>query len=346
MGLSTLNAPSAPVSSRMAHVLELLDPVAPHLAQVEELLGQQVERFDPGIQEYVRYVLGGAGKRLRPSLAILAGGATGRIADEQLTLGVIVELIHVATLVHDDVLDEAELRHGLPTANARWSNDLSVLLGDCLFAHALQLAASYPTTEVCRRVSRATNIVCAGEILQTQRRFDLTLGLDEYLDIINMKTGALFAVSCELGAHLNAAAVPVVQALERFGGHLGIAYQIYDDCVDLFGQERKAGKSLGTDVKKGKLTLPYLLLLEKTSDPARREELGRMIFRDEQDDRAELRTLVSQNGVIARSLLTIETYAARAKKDLAQLPANRYSSTLSALLDFITSQSRQVLGAA
>lgn len=346
MGFPALKIASSDLSPRTAHVLELLEPVAPYLARVEELLGEQVPCFPAGVQQYVRYVLGGSGKRLRPSLAILGGGASGRIGDEQLTLGVIVELIHVATLVHDDILDEADLRHGLPTANARWSNDLSVLLGDCLFAHALELAAGYPTTEVCRRVSRATNVVCAGEILQTQRRFDLTLGLDEYLDIINMKTGALFAVSCELGAYLNGAPTSVVQALERFGGHLGIAYQIYDDCVDLFGQEHKAGKSLGTDVKKGKLTLPYLLLLEKTTDDAAREELGQMIFRDDAADRQQLRHLVSQNGLITRSLLTIETYAARAQEDLLSLPANRYSSTLAALLDFITTQSRQVLGAA
>ena len=129
-------------------------------------------------------------------------GRPGEVKEGHITLGVIVELIHVATLIHDDVLDEAQLRHRLPTSNSRWGNEISVLLGDCLFAHALRLAASYPTTTVCQRVSEATNTVCSGEILQTQRRFDTDLGVDQYLDIINMKTGALFAVSCEFGRHI------------------------------------------------------------------------------------------------------------------------------------------------
>src|SRR6059036_1801970 len=230
--------------SGVDHLLRLLDPIAPELARVETALAKQVRGFDPGITDYVHYVLGVAGKRLRPTLALLAGGATGKIGEEHITLGVIVELIHVATLVHDDVLDEAQLRHGLATSNSRWGNETSVLLGDCLFAHALSLAASYPTTAVCRRVGEATNTVCAGEILQTQRRYDLDLDVDKYLEIINMKTGALFAVSCELGAALNGAPVHVVKTMREFGSNLGIAYQIYDDCVDIFGQERQAGKSL------------------------------------------------------------------------------------------------------
>ena len=235
-------------------LLELLQPITPELARVEEELAEQVTGFDKRVQHYVDYVLRGSGKRLRPTLALLAGGASGRIYDGHITLGVIVELIHIATLVHDDILDEAQLRHGLETANSRWGNEVSVLLGDCLFAHALKLAASYPTTEVCRRVSEATNTVCAGEILQTERRFDVNLVQHQYIDIINMKTGALFAVSCELGASLNGSPPTVVESLREFGTNLGIAYQIYDDCVDILGQERKAGKSLGTDVKKGKLT--------------------------------------------------------------------------------------------
>ena len=250
---STLSAVATAAHSGK-NLAELLEPIAAELPRVEEALAGQVRGFDHRLGEYVQYILGGTGKRLRPSLALLAGGATGRVTDEHITLAVIVELIHVATLVHDDVLDEADLRHRLPTSNSRWGNEISVLLGDCLFAHALRLAASYPTTEVCRKVSEATNTVCSGEILQIQRRFDLDLTLDQYLGIIHMKTGALFAASCELGALLNAAPAAAVKSMHEFGINLGIAYQIYDDCLDIFGQERQAGKSLGTDMKKGKLT--------------------------------------------------------------------------------------------
>lgn len=323
-------------------LLKLLEPIMPQLARVETALAEQVRGFDPGIGGYVDYVLGVAGKRLRPALALLAGGATGRISEEHITLGVIVELIHVATLVHDDVLDDATLRHGLPTSNARWGNEISVLLGDCLFAHALSLAAGYPTTLVCRRISEATNTVCAGEILQTQRRFDLDLAVDKYLQIINMKTGALFAVSCELGAELNGAPVAVVKGLREFGSNLGIAYQIYDDCVDIFGQERQAGKSLGTDMKNGKLTLPWLLLLQHVGADSR-QEIGELIFRGASAERARLLSLVNGNGVLPESLAMVQNYITRAQASLTDLPADAFSRSLRGLLNLIAAKTRSLL---
>jgi octaprenyl-diphosphate synthase len=339
---STLGADVFPAVHSGRNLAELLEPIASELPRVEEALACQVQGFDHRLGEYVQYVLGGTGKRLRPSLALLAGGATGRLAEEHITLAVIVELIHVATLVHDDVLDDAVMRHRLPTSNSRWGNEISVLLGDCLFAHALRLAAGYPTTEVCRKVSEATNTVCSGEILQTQRRFNLDLTLDQYLNIINMKTGALFAVSCELGAILNGASPIVVKSLYEFGANLGIAYQIYDDCVDIFGQERQAGKSLGTDVKKGKLTLPFLLLLQHVNSD-RREELGAMIFRNNQQEQQHLLRLVLGNGVVGESLAAIDTYISRAQAGLTALPGNTYSRTLSALTNYLSEQSRRLL---
>src|SRR5258706_6079675 len=145
------------------------------------------------------------------------------------------------------------------------------------------------------------------EILKNQRRFSLDLGVDKYLEIINMKTGALFAVSCELGAELNGAPPNVVKGMREFGSNLGIAYQIYDDCVDIFGQERQAGKSLGTDMKKGKLTLPWLLLLQHTAADSR-QEIGDLIFRGEPSERARLLSLVSGNGVLPESLATVRKY--------------------------------------
>ncbi|HVM60947.1 MAG TPA: polyprenyl synthetase family protein [Verrucomicrobiae bacterium] len=305
-------------------------------------LAQQVNSFDLRLGDQIRYILGGTGKRLRPSLALLSGGATGGIREEHITLAVIVELIHIATLVHDDVLDEAELRHQIQTSNHRWGNEISVLLGDCLFAHALRLAAGYPTTEVCRRVSEATNTVCSGEIVQTQRRFDADLSLDQYLDIINMKTGALFAVSCELGAVLNGAPPAVVKSMYEYGANLGIAYQIYDDCVDIFGQERQAGKSLGTDMKKGKLTLPLLLLLQH-AEPSSRQELRAMIFRNDQQEQQRLLRLVLGNGVVTESLAAIDKYVTRARENLSGLPTNVYGNTLGSLTEYLSGQSRLLL---
>jgi octaprenyl-diphosphate synthase len=342
MGVTMLSGDASPAKREATDLIALLDPIAPSLRRVDEVLMDQVRGFDAGVADQVRYVLGVAGKRLRPALALLAGGATGRVSEGHVKLGVIVELIHMATLVHDDVLDEAELRHGLPTSNSRWGNEISVLLGDCLFAHALSLAAGYPTTTVCRRVSEATNIVCSGEILQTQRRYDIDLEVDKYLEIINMKTGALFAVSCELGGELNGAKPEVVKSLHDFGTNLGIAYQIYDDCVDIFGEEHQAGKSLGTDMKKGKLTLPFLLLLQHVGNGAR-QEVGELILRDEPGERARLFSLITGNGVMCESLAMIEQYVARAKTNLSELPDNIHSNALAALAGYIASRSRLLL---
>lgn len=339
---STLRAGASLTADSGGNLLELLEPIAAELPRVEVALANQVSGFDSRLGEQIHYILGGTGKRLRPSLALLAGGTTGGVTEQHITLAVIVELIHVATLVHDNVLDEADLRHRIPTSNSRWGNEISVLLGDCLFAHALRLAASYPTTEVCRRVSEATNTVCSGEIVQTQHRFDLDLTLEQYLDIINMKTGALFAVSCELGAFLNGAPSAIVKRMNEFGTNLGIAYQIYDDCVDIFGQERQAGKSLGTDMKKGKLTLPFLLLLQHVSSE-NRQELGAMILRHGQQEQQDLLRLVLGNGVVGESLATIDSYISRARTNLAALPPNVYTRTLAALTDYLWGQSRSLL---
>lgn len=312
------------------------------MAQVTTALTEQARAFDPALGEYLTHVLGTTGKHLRPALALLAGGATGRIAEEHIRLGVIVELIHLGTLVHDDILDEAVLRHGLPTTNTKWGNKISILLGDGLFANALHLAATYPTPTVCRKIGMATKVVCTGEILQTQRRYDPQLTINSYLEIIGMKTGVLFAVSAELGADLNTAPAPLVKVLHEFGSQFGIAYQIYDDCVDIFGQEGQAGKSLGTDMRTGKLTLPWLLLLEHTA-ANRRAEITEMIFRGNAEERAQLFLLAADNGILAESLATVEKYITRAGNQLADLPDNIYTKTLAALLDRIASKTSRLL---
>ena len=251
-------------------------------------------------------------------------------------------MVHLATLVHDDVLDEAQMRHGLPSANVRWGNEISVLLGDCLFARALQLGATYPTTEVCRRISAAANTVCAGEILQTQARFNLDLHLGRYLDIIRMKTGALFAVSCELGAWLNDSEPSVVELFNTFGTTLGMAYQIYDDCIDVFGQEVAAGKSLGTDMTKGKPTLPFLLLRQHLGD-GKREALDALLFSADPCARQQMGEMAAGNGVAAESRAAIEQYIGRARAALAGLPANSHRQALEGLVDYLSAQSGRLL---
>ncbi len=253
------------------------------LYSVEERIRGQAKAFDPALEGYVAYAVESHGKRLRPALALLSGGATGFIGPSHFDLAVVVEMIHAATLVHDDILDGAEKRRSQPTANAKWGNAISVLLGDCLFAHALKLSTSFPNAEVSRRIAHAASEVCAGEIIQTQRRFDLSLSVPDYYKIIEMKTGALFAVATELGAFLNAATPEIITAMKLFGLRLGTAYQIYDDVVDLAGEEAKAGKTLGSDLRKGKLTLPILHLLQ-ASDRSERHHISEVILNGDDAD--------------------------------------------------------------
>jgi octaprenyl-diphosphate synthase len=259
----SLRSTAAPL--KISPLTRVASVVQPHLDEVSRRIARQTEAFDPAIEGYISYALDSGGKRMRPLVALLAGAATGRVTNEHLDLAVIVELIHLATLIHDDIIDDAERRRSQPTLNARWGNTLSVLLGDSLFAHALDLSTRFDKTDVSRAIAQATRDVCSGEIIQTQRRFDLHLAIEEYFRIIELKTATLFAVSAELGARLNTAPISQVEALANFGRHLGAAYQIYDDCVDLAGCEKATGKTLGTDLRKGKMTLPMLQLLRHAS---------------------------------------------------------------------------------
>src|SRR5258707_164435 len=254
---------------------QIVEPVEPFLQGVADRLAAQIHAFDSEIAPYAQYALTSQGKQLRPALVALSGAATGQINDNHTKVAVIIEMVHLATLVHDDVVDEAELRRARPTLTANWGNEISVLVGDCLFAHALKLAASFPTPEICRAVAAATNTVCSGEILQTQCRKNFELSRAEYFKVLSMKTGELFALSCDLGAFLTGAAPGQRAALRQYGLALGTAYQVYDDCLDLFGSEASVGKSLGTDLVNGKMTLPVLVALERSgvADRATLEKL-------------------------------------------------------------------------
>ena len=232
------------------------------LKEVERRILHQASLFDPGAESYVRYALEGGGKRLRPALVLLAGKVAGEWSEAIRDLAVIVELVHVASLIHDDVLDRADLRRSRATCNAKWGVELSVLLGDALFAHGLQLATKLENAEVARKIAEASKNLCEGEILQTQRRFDLKMSTSEYLHVVGLKTGALFRVAAEVPFLVFGSAEVKREAARSFGQQLGVAYQIYDDCLDLFGTDAESGKTLGTDLRKGKWTLPVLHALQ------------------------------------------------------------------------------------
>lgn len=256
---------------------EVYQPVKPYLEALDVFLQDQVAELEPEIQEHVRYVLGHSGKRLRPMLVAYSGweGPSAKRSEELVALGAVIELVHLATLVHDDILDEADTRHRQETAASKFGPAAAVLIGDVLFSHALKLAADFDTSEVCRSVAQATARVCAGEIAQTYQRGEVNYDRAFYFRVIQLKTAELFEVSCRLGAKIAGYPAEFSQAAGLFGRHLGTAYQIFDDLVDLYADESMIGKTLGTDLEKGKFTLPLLILLEKLPEAESADLLAR-----------------------------------------------------------------------
>jgi len=318
-------------------------PIEPFLEAVAARLARQVREFDPDIAPYAEYTLTGQGKQLRPALVVLSARAIGRVTDFHVTVAVIIEMVHLATLAHDDVMDEAEVRRGRPTLAANWGNEIAVLFGDCLFAQALKLAASFPTPEICRAVAMATNTVCSGEILQTRQRRNFQFTQAEYFKVLEMKTAELFALSCDLGACLAAAPAPQRAALREFGLALGTAYQVYDDCLDLFGSEAAAGKSLGTDLAKGKLTLPVLCFWEHAS-ALEKSEFQSLVGNWDLAALNPVIELLSRYDALEESLAVIEQYVDRARQALNVLPDTAERGGLNQLADFLARQAN-LLGA-
>jgi octaprenyl-diphosphate synthase len=323
----------------------IAEPVEPFLEAVCRRLEKQVREFDPALTPYAEYALTGQGKQLRPVLVALSAGAVGKLDDSHITVAVIIEMVHLATLVHDDVMDEAEVRRGRLTLGAKWGNEIAVLFGDCLFAQALKLAASFPTPEICRAVSMATNTVCSGEILQTRQRRNFQFSQDEYFKVLEMKTAELFALSCDLGACLSGASAEQRAALRKFGTALGTAYQIYDDCLDLFGSEAAAGKSLGTDLAKGKLTLPILRFWEhgSTKEKARLQEL---VANWKPQFLSETLEFLEKHDALGESIVVIHQYLNQARELLKGLPDAAHQGGLASLTQYLGQQTDALGGCA
>ena len=322
---------------------QIVQPLEPFLQAVAQRMGEQISAFEPDLARYADYALTAQGKQLRPALVGLSASATGKIQDSHITVAVIIEMVHLATLVHDDVMDEATIRRGRPTLAANWGNEISVLLGDCLFAKALNLAAGFPTTEVCRAVSSATDTVCEGEILQTLRRRNLRSTRAEYLKVLAMKTGELFALACEMGGYLSGAPVREREALRSYGLALGTAYQVYDDCLDVFGTEGAAGKSLGTDLVKGKVTLPLLVLLER-NDPAVRAKLEVLVGDYQPQQFAQTVALLRRHGALEESLGVVREYLQSARNAVGVLRATEAREGLLNLCGVLSAQTESLGG--
>lgn len=237
---------------------KLFAPVDSQLRDVERMLAEQLQSRHQELQPILRHGALLGGKRLRPALLLLVGSACGGTTEKHVILATVLEMVHTATLVHDDVLDGAAMRRHLPTVNAKWSSQTSILLGDYLFAESYTLAASAGSTEACRLIGEASRRVCEGEMRQLASQGDVSLSETQYLEIIQAKTAELCGVACCLGSQFSGASDDVVDALETFGRSLGVAFQIADDYLDLWGDGERLGKTLGTDILQAKMTLPLI----------------------------------------------------------------------------------------
>jgi octaprenyl-diphosphate synthase len=309
----------------------VISQISAHIEEVNARMRRQAAAFDPALVGYVEYICESPGKRIRAALALLSGAATGGIRTEHVDLGTIIELIHLASLVHDDIMDSAPTRRGRATAHSKWGPEVAVLLGDALFAHALKLCTNYDSTHLARRIAGASTDVCQGEILQTQRQFDLNLTVQEYFKIIRLKTASLFSVASELGAYLSGSPESVCAQLAKYGEHLGVAYQIYDDCLDMIGREDCAGKTLGSDLVKGKITLPVLLHLKNSS--GRQHEIAcANILHGTEAERLGLICELHNSGAFKEALCTVESELLQAMGQLRSLPDSCYKKSLEALV--------------
>jgi octaprenyl-diphosphate synthase len=311
---------------------DLCGPIAADLEEVERILARVLKSRYEAVSEVVAHVRHYRGKRLRPVLLLLTARACSRVTPAHHTLGAVVEMIHTATLVHDDVLDGASVRRHVPTVNARWGNHTSVLMGDYLFTHAFHLASTLDDVRACRLIGAATNRVCEGEMCQGLQRGNLDLTEQEYFDVIDGKTAELIACCCQLGALFSGAPAEVVGSLMRFGRFVGLAFQIADDVLDLVGDEHATGKSLGTDVEQQKMTLPLIRLLADA--PAALAERVRQVLRLPTGNKRELlKPFLAQSDGIDYARRRAEELAGRARKELNCLSPSVCRSILEAITE-------------
>lgn len=341
----------------MRNLLDLDASLEPIQAELASYLGRVVDRFDAAlhsdilaVQRLTQHVERYRGKMLRPALvALSAGAAHGDLAEALQgpggpaleVIGAVCEMVHMATLVHDDVLDEADTRRRGRTVNAMSGNETAVILGDYLIAGAYHLCSTLDEQATALRIARASMVVCSGELLQLDRRDDLSLDHATYFEIIDRKTAELIAAACELGATKGGGTPEAVSGLEAFGRQIGAAFQVRDDLLDLTGREEVVGKSVGRDARKGKLTLPVIHHLSE-SEPAERAHslaLALRAARDEDDDApAQLRQRLETTHSIQHAQETAETIVARAREQLEPLADSPARRALLAMAEAVVSR--------
>lgn len=333
---SSTNRPVCEVTSNASEKVDLrsgdlFGPIAGDLEEVERILDRELRSRHVRVAQVVDHVRQYRGKRLRPVLVLLTARACGRVTPAHHVLGAVVEMIHTATLVHDDILDGAQIRRRVATVNGIWGTHTSVLLGDYLFTHAFHLTSTVDS-QACRVIGQATDRVCEGELRQILEQGNLELSEQDYFEIIDGKTAALTACCCQLGAMYSEANEEQVQALTRFGRWLGQAFQIADDLLDLVGEEQATGKSLGTDLEQQKLTLPLIRLLQ-SGGSGRAQQARQILACSGNHKRDALCPLLHEAGALSYARQRAENLAQQARDELACLPASEYRTILQTITE-------------
>jgi len=328
--------PLAAAPSTGSPLAGIVAPVLAEMDRVEGLLRREADTGHALVRALFAHSLQFGGKRIRPALLLLAARGLGGVTERHVRLAAVVEILHGATLVHDDVLDEALLRRRTETMHARFGNEAAVLFGDYLFSRAFALGAEVGSPRAWHILTRAAQETCLGELTQTAHRFVYELGEEEYLQIVRRKTGALFAAAAELATldiDGGAAAAP---RLVQYGLQLGTAFQVVDDCLDVTGEERETGKTLGTDLAKGKTTLPVIRLVAATPAGERAALRELLSHADGPGERARLRERLLRCGAVDYALGRARRCAEEAKAALDGLPDGFDREPLLRLADHVT----------
>jgi octaprenyl-diphosphate synthase len=316
------------------------------LTEVKELFERELAGSADALMPLIRHISHFRGKMLRPRLVLLAGlAAVGgpsirpSLCHDHTVLAAVVEMVHVATLVHDDVLDGADVRRRAATINHLKGNQAAVLLGDMLISHAFHLCSGLECQAYSRLIGKTTNLVCEGELLQNLSERNWHLTADAYFDIIYRKTASLIETSCRLGAMAANADRDAIEALAQYGRHIGIAFQIVDDILDISGSTRLVGKSLGTDIEQGKLTLPMIHFLNAADQPHRDLLIG--LLESSDPDRIDhVRKLLQPTGSMAYAKNEARAFVDRAVAAVDSLPHSEFKLNLIEMARYVTEREK------
>lgn len=297
------------------------------MLRVDEVIRERLSSRVVLIDQISHYIVNAGGKRIRPRLVLLFSEALGFAGPERFELAASVEFIHTATLLHDDVVDESDLRRGRATANAMFGNAASVLVGDFLYSRAFQMMVSVNRMRVLEVLADATNVIAEGEVLQLMNMHDPDLSVEDYLQVIRFKTAKLFEASARLGAVLSGADEALEESCAAYGRSLGTAFQLVDDLLDYEGNSHELGKNVGDDLREGKPTLPLLLAMERATE-AERGLIRHAIEHGELQKLDEVLAIVRRTGALDATRAAAQAESDQARAQLARLPPSRAREAL------------------